>query len=196
VKAAERRVGEVIRAAGEQREQAERELADAAQTVDDLEDGLDQVKAEREALQQRLTAVLAESQQQAVELAQLRERLAAGEKAARAVAEQLDQERNDHSQALERAAAATDTLRFEIATLRAQAEAAAQAHQEHRKEAAQEAQRCADKLIEAQQARDALAREAATAREDAARLAGQLEALQEQNARLIEAIGSQGVRAR
>ena len=37
VKAAERRVAEVIRAAGEQREQAERELADASVTVEDLE---------------------------------------------------------------------------------------------------------------------------------------------------------------
>jgi len=35
VKAAERRVHEVVRTAGEQREQAERELADAGATVDD-----------------------------------------------------------------------------------------------------------------------------------------------------------------
>jgi hypothetical protein len=38
VRAAERRVAEVTRAAGEQTAQAERELADTAQTVDDLED--------------------------------------------------------------------------------------------------------------------------------------------------------------
>jgi colicin import membrane protein len=37
VRAAERRVTEVVRTAGEQCAQAERELADAAQTVDDLE---------------------------------------------------------------------------------------------------------------------------------------------------------------
>ncbi|MFC0712195.1 DNA-binding protein [Azorhizophilus paspali] len=46
VKAAERRVGEVVRAAGEQREQAEWELADAAQTVEDLEHQLDGAKGE------------------------------------------------------------------------------------------------------------------------------------------------------
>lgn len=40
VRAAERRVAEVTRAAGEQTAQAERELADAAQTVDDLEEKL------------------------------------------------------------------------------------------------------------------------------------------------------------
>ena len=42
VKAAERRVHEVVRSAGEQRAQAERELSDAAQTVDDLEAKLDE----------------------------------------------------------------------------------------------------------------------------------------------------------
>ncbi|PHM59501.1 hypothetical protein Xish_03619 [Xenorhabdus ishibashii] len=41
VKAAELRVFEVTRAAGEQTAQAERELADAAQTVNDLEERLD-----------------------------------------------------------------------------------------------------------------------------------------------------------
>ena len=41
VRAAERRVAEVTRAAGEQMAQAERELADAAQTVDDLEETRD-----------------------------------------------------------------------------------------------------------------------------------------------------------
>jgi len=45
VKAAERRVAEVVRAAGEQREQAERELADATSTVDDLEKTLDGVSS-------------------------------------------------------------------------------------------------------------------------------------------------------
>ncbi|KAI5911997.1 hypothetical protein PA01_18310 [Azoarcus sp. PA01] len=61
VKAAQRRLAEVVRAAGEQRDQAERELADAAQTVDDLEAQHEQVKAERETLQQRLEEALAKS---------------------------------------------------------------------------------------------------------------------------------------
>ncbi|SFL55674.1 DNA-binding protein [Azotobacter beijerinckii] len=59
VKAAERRVAEVVRAAGEQREQAERELADAAQTVEDLEHQLDGVKGELAATQAHLTEGLA-----------------------------------------------------------------------------------------------------------------------------------------
>lgn len=51
VRAAERRVAEVVRSAGEQRTQAERELADAAQTVDELEDQLAQARAEHDRLQ-------------------------------------------------------------------------------------------------------------------------------------------------
>lgn len=51
VRASERRVAEVTRAAGEQTAQAERELADAAQTVDDLEEALD--KALNEATEAR-----------------------------------------------------------------------------------------------------------------------------------------------
>lgn len=79
VKAAERRVHEVVRSAGEQREQAERELADASQTVDDLETKLDEARAQGEALEGKLAEVQATSQMQAVELAQLRERLSAVE---------------------------------------------------------------------------------------------------------------------
>lgn len=71
VKTAERRVAEVIRTAGEQREQAERELADAAQTVDDLESRLDEGKAAAEVLEKRLAELQAAHQTQAVELAQV-----------------------------------------------------------------------------------------------------------------------------
>ena len=87
VKAAERRVAEVLRTAGEQREQAERELADAATTVDDLEATLDETKAEVETLTNKLAESQAHAQAQAVELAQLRERLAASEQTNRADAE-------------------------------------------------------------------------------------------------------------
>ena len=73
--------------------------------------------------------------------------------------------------------------------MKASAAAAEQAHQEHRKEAAKEAQRCADKVLAAEKARDEFAAEARTARERAAHVAGQLEALQAQNAKLLEALG-------
>ena len=61
-------------------------------------------------------------------------------------------------------------------------------YQEQRKEAAKEAQRCAEKLLAAQKSHDAIAKEAATARETAARLSGQLEAVQAQNAALLETL--------
>lgn len=79
VKAAERRVHEVVRSAGEQRAQAERELSDASQTVDDLETKLDEARAQGVALEERFTEAQATNQTQAVELAQLRERLSATE---------------------------------------------------------------------------------------------------------------------
>lgn len=86
VKASERRVAEVLRAAGEQREQAERELADASQTVEDLEDKLDQAATAAEGLKKQLADALTVSQAQAVELAQVRERLAAAEQSAKTAA--------------------------------------------------------------------------------------------------------------
>ena len=88
VKGAERRVQEVVRAAGEQREQADRELADASQTVEDLEDKLETAASAAEVLEKRLADSLSSGQAQAVELAQLRERLAFTEQMAKATAEQ------------------------------------------------------------------------------------------------------------
>lgn len=83
VRAAERRVAEVTRAAGEQTSQAERELADAAQTVDDLEERLDELQDGYDRLTQALDSERTQRQQQDVEMAQLKERLAAAEENAR-----------------------------------------------------------------------------------------------------------------
>jgi len=79
VKASERRVSEVVRSTGEQRAQAERELADASTTVDDLEAKLEVAAKEMQSLTTKLTRASQISQQQAVELAQLKERLLATE---------------------------------------------------------------------------------------------------------------------
>jgi len=87
VKAAERRVHEVMRSAGEQCEQAKRELADAAEMVDDLEAKLYEAKAAAEVLEIKLAEVQEISHAQAVELAQLRERIAVAEQSARTVGE-------------------------------------------------------------------------------------------------------------
>lgn len=81
VKAAERRVIEIVKTAGEQRAAAERELADASSTVDDLDNKLDELKAENESLSNKLNEATATLQGQAVEIAQLQERLKASEAA-------------------------------------------------------------------------------------------------------------------
>ena len=96
VKAAERRVHEVVRSAGEQREQAERELADASQTVDDLEMKLDEARTHGEAVEAKLTEVQTTSQAQAVELAQLRERLSAHEAERGRYQAEAERLRGDH----------------------------------------------------------------------------------------------------
>ena len=87
VKAAERRVAEVIRTTGEQREQVEHELADAAQTVEDLEAKLDEAANRMAGLEATLTEATVANKGQAVEIAQLRERLVANEQAANVAAE-------------------------------------------------------------------------------------------------------------
>lgn len=121
VKASERRVAEVVRAAGEQREQAERELADASQTVEDLEQQLDSAQASNDALRQEMAQVQREKQAQAVELAQVRERLLAVEKAAKVSAEnsaaqlkkltaELEEQRHKEQMAREREAQAAGAL--------------------------------------------------------------------------------------
>ena len=63
---------------------------------------------------------------------------------------------------------------------------------EQRKQAATEAHRAAERLTKAQGERDDATKTAAEARERAAGLAGQLQAMQEQNAALLAAINPQG----
>lgn len=124
VKTAERRVHEVVRSAGEQRAQAERELADASQTVDELEGKLDEAVTHGQSLEARLVELQALNQTQAVELAQLRERLVVTEQAAKVTGEQyaaevveLDLMRKEAGAAKEEAA----RLRGQVEVLTAQA---------------------------------------------------------------------------
>jgi chromosome segregation ATPase len=127
VKASERRVTEVVRSAGEQRAQTERELADAAQTVEDLEARLDEATAHMAAQAEKLAEVQASAQAQALELAQLKERLAS-EKAqaiaqAQAAGEHITQAQAAQAQALEEVTTsrqAASTAREEAAELRGQ----------------------------------------------------------------------------
>ncbi len=114
VKGAERRVHEVVRATGEQREQADRELADASQAVEDLEDKLETAASAAKVLKKRLADSQANSQAQAVELAQLRERLALTEQTAKAAADQ----HAELTSTLAKVQAERDGARSETATAR------------------------------------------------------------------------------
>ncbi|EFP4586959.1 hypothetical protein HX910_004882 [Salmonella enterica] len=79
VRAAECRVDDITRTAEEQKAQAERELADAVQAVDDLEQKLDAVTTDLRKTLELLDGSREREQTYLVELAQVRERLAATE---------------------------------------------------------------------------------------------------------------------
>lgn len=198
VKAAERKVHEVVRSAGEQRSQAERELADASETVDDLETKLDEAQTNAKGL----ASVQVLHQAQAVELAKVKERLELNAQMAKAANEQ-------HATDLERAGKAeTDVhaecsrLRMEItnentefgalqnefATVKAKATATDKAHQEQTKKAAADALHQAERLTKAEADRDAAREHACEAREEVAKLTGKLEAVTSQNMELLAVI--------
>ncbi|MBU9552738.1 DNA-binding protein [Burkholderia multivorans] len=84
-----------------------------------------------------------------------------------------------------KATKASDAIAAELAAVRAKADAQAEAHQEHRKQTAQEASRQAERFTKVQAERDEAVKVTADARENAAKLAGQLEAVQAQNAALL-----------
>lgn len=165
VKAADRRVAEVVRSAGEQREQAERELADAAVTVDDLETRLDDAGAEGEQLQKRVVELTATNQAQAVELAQLRERLASVEQHAQIAAEQHAAALADLRTKLERAEAhghgLTDRVN-ELQGLLYEANAAKASENEFRRKAESELETATGRIAELERSGRAAADELAT----------------------------------
>ena len=105
VKASERRVAEVIRTTGEQREQAERELADAAATVEELEGKLDSAEQRAVELEGGLAELQGKNQEQAIELATLRERLTL-----------IEAERNRYEQEAKQMREDRDAARIEAAT--------------------------------------------------------------------------------
>jgi colicin import membrane protein len=92
------------------------------------------------------------------------------------------------------AAAQGETMKAQaaLAGVTAKAEATEQAHQEQRKRAAEEVHRTAERMTKAEGERDDATKAAVEARERAAGLAGQLQAMQEQNAALLAAIKPQG----
>ncbi|ECU9164124.1 TPA: hypothetical protein G5T75_004889 [Salmonella enterica] len=107
VRAAECRVDDITRTAGEQKEQAERELADAVQTVDDLEQRLEAVTADLRKTQELLDNSREREQTNLVELAQVRERLATTE-------ERLKDAEKNGREAAEQHRQQTETLQHKL----------------------------------------------------------------------------------
>lgn len=118
VQAANRRVHDVIQSASEQRKQADRELYDASQTVEDLERLLDEVRTEAETKANQVSNLQAANQAQAVELAQMRERITISEQTAQRLSMELEQQK----QITQAATASRDEGREIIANQRGQLE--------------------------------------------------------------------------
>ncbi|EBR8572902.1 hypothetical protein DOV67_15210 [Salmonella enterica subsp. enterica serovar Java] len=107
VRAAECRVDDITRTAEEQKALAERELADAVQTVDDLEQKLDATTADLRKTLELLDGSREREQTYLVELAQVRERLAATEE------RRKDAEKNGR-EAAEQHRQQTETLQHKL----------------------------------------------------------------------------------
>jgi colicin import membrane protein len=191
VKAAERRVHEVVRSAGEQRAQAERELSDASQTVDELEIKLDEASDAAEGLAVSLRMGQAQQQTQAIELAQLHERLGAVEaerlrfqQEAQGLRAELVQQKEQSLRVL----VERDQAQGQLLAVTARAEAAAQTQQELAARQAQEIERYGANLTRVEKEREDARHHASAAREAAAKLGGQLEALQAQVSSLTQVL--------
>ena len=171
--------------------EARETAAIAAAERQKLRDELAQVRAELGAATTRAERAEATAAELEHRVADLRGELDRAHADVDQVRAELSRAHADVDQArgeIKRSAADAEGLRNELAAVKAKADAAEQAHQEHRKEAAKEAQRCAEKVLAAAKERDELSKATADARESAARLAGQLEAIQAQNKALMETL--------
>lgn len=91
-------------------------------------------------------------------------------------------------EAAQKAGSESDALRTELATVRAKAEAAQEALREQRERSTVEASRAAEQLAAAQAERDEARSVAALAREQTAELRGHMEAVKEQNSKLMQTV--------
>ncbi|MBS4073084.1 MAG: hypothetical protein KGZ90_17275, partial [Algoriphagus sp.] len=130
------------------------------------------------------------AEEHAAELARLNASIEAERNRYQQQAEQMRADLAEQKKAAQEAAAERDQARAELATVKAKAEAADQAHQEQRKSAAQEAHRVAERMTKAEADRDEARKEASSAREEAAKLRGQVEALQTQASDLMRALAA------
>lgn len=203
VRAAERRVAEVTRAAGEQTVQA-----DTAQTVDDLEETLDTLRDEHSTTLAALDDSRRKEQSQAVELAQLRERLAAtekqlgeSEKAGKEAAEQHWQQQTELQKRLDvtenKLAEATTRHAAELQGIREQHTGEIKELKAQHAWSESELQKRLDTELKARQtALDTALKEATEAREAKAAMTGELTALKAYNKQLVALLAGKEETAR
>lgn len=210
VKAAERRVQEVMGVAAEQQSQANRELADAAQAVESLETEVEAAADRAQALQGRYDALQGEFQAQAIELAKVTERLAFAEVLALDTAKKHDAELDRVVETHTAFVAATESERVahetQLAELRDSLHGAEMARDTERAVSAQlrndmaalrvqlevaEAARISQNaaMVKAEESRDVAVGVASRAREDESVLRGRLEATDAQLGALTKALG-------
>jgi chromosome segregation ATPase len=171
--------------------------------------------AEVDALKTKLAEAQTTSQAQAVELAQLRERLAATEQTAKAASEQhiaelarmntaieaerarhqqetklLRSELADQKQIIQTAIADRDQARSELAILKAKVEVTEQTNQDQRKVAAEQEKRFAERIKKGETDQEQARKETSAAREESAKLRGQVEAMQVQVKELLAVIAA------
>ena len=199
VQAANGRVQEVLRTSGEQQQQAQQELAEATTAVNELDTQLVAAQTEVETLTNQLTASHAQLQAQAIELAQLRERLAAAEEAGHAAAQAHAAELTQSRDIAERLRTELDSLREasanelkmvwqELANVKSAAENDVRHARDEALRHQQAVEQTNGQLVQMRNEM-AQARELATAaREEAAGLRGRVEVLDSQRAELLQAL--------
>ncbi len=162
-------------------DRAEARAADLRAELDRSIQEIDRQRAELTEARAKGEAAQATTEATRAELATVKAQAAEHEKQAAAEAQRT-------AAHLIKIEADRDQVRAELATVKAQAAAADQSHQEQRKTAVAEALRTADSLAKTEADRDEARKQAAAAREDAAKLAGKLEATQTQAASLMQAL--------
>lgn len=158
------------------------QLAEAVSRADKAEARIDEIELRAAELRAELDRAHADADRLRVDSVEAGKKAAADIEATQAAAKIAAEK---HAQELA-------SLNTELVKVKAKAEAADVAHADAQKQASAEKHRTAEQLVKAQAERDDVAKAAAEAREKAAGLAGQLQAMQEQNAALLAAIKQLG----
>ena len=179
VKAAQLMVNDVLKSAGEQRQLADRELQDAAETVDDLEKQLDASEAKIVDLAKDLDLSQASAQSNAVEIARLNERLVASAQ----LAIEFTEFKKSTAAAAQAHQNAMTAIEAELVKVRGEREALVKDLADTQAKSAgtdEQLKKAAKEASVHVAERDEARKQAGKAREEAAKLAGKVEALEQQ----------------